>query len=177
MLGSLSVRRQPRLDPRLACLCVSALLLTAVSVSGQIGPPVTPGFPNLPQTPGEVLSGLNAPQQGRTAIIAYHNGVLFTVPEVPASQPGADFIVRTWSLADPQHPVVTATWGTTPMPVNAHGYLHSGDYLVLGSNWPPGGEWSFRATGPLTVQRSAFPNLTCIGVRGCLFQPWFAGQT
>ena len=32
------------------------------------------------------------------------------------------------------------------MPVNAHGYLKSGEYLVLGPNWPPGGEWSFQYT-------------------------------
>ena len=65
-------------------------------------PPVVPGFPNVPQTAGRAaLSGLNAPQQGRTAIIAYHNGVLFTVPEVPASQPGSDFQVRTWNITEP----------------------------------------------------------------------------
>ena len=42
---------------------------------------IAPGFPNEPQTPGAILSGLNAPQQGRTSVLAYHNGVLFTVPE------------------------------------------------------------------------------------------------
>ena len=94
-------------------------------------PPVVPGFPNVPQTAGALLSGLNAPQQGRTAILAYHNGILFTVPEVPASAPNSDFLVRTWSLADPAAPVVLGTHGVTPMPINAHGYLSSGDYLVL----------------------------------------------
>lgn len=38
---------------------------------------------------------LNEPNQGRTAILAYHKGLLFTVPELPASQPGSDFEVRT----------------------------------------------------------------------------------
>jgi YVTN family beta-propeller protein len=155
--------------------------ITVFAIAGaapaQVGPPVTPGFPNVAQIPGEILSGLNAPQQGRTAIIAYHNGVLFTVPEVPASQPGADFRVRSWNISNPSNPVQIADWGVTPMPINAHGYLHSGDYLVLGANWPPGGEWSFRATAPLTVQRAAFPDLDCAGVRGCLFQPWFVGDT
>ena len=123
----------------------------------QLGPPVTPGFPNVAQTAGAVLSGLNAPQQGRTAIIAYHNGVLFTVPEVPSSQPGADFQVRTWDITNPRAPVERQQWGVTPMPINAHGYFHSGEYLILGSNWPPGGEWSFRSSvTPRTVTRGAF---------------------
>ena len=43
-------------------------------------PTVTPGFPNVAQTPGAILSGLNAPEQGRTAVLAYHNGILYTVP-------------------------------------------------------------------------------------------------
>lgn len=142
------------------------------------GPPVTPGFPNVPRTPGEILSGLNAPEQGRTAIIAYHNGVLFTVPEVPSSQPGADFQVRTWSLADPEAPQQLATWGTTPMPINAHGYFHTGEYLVLGANWPPEAPWSFRVgPAPGTVVRTTTPGLNCAGVRGCLFGPWFVGDT
>jgi hypothetical protein len=87
--------------------------LSAISIglgaAGAQGPPVTPGFPNVLRTPGELLSGLNAPQQGRTAVVAYHNGVLFTVPEAPASQPGSDLQVRTWSLADPADPEELAT--------------------------------------------------------------------
>ena len=71
------------------------------------------GFPNVPQTPGAILSGLNAPQQGRTAILAYHNGLLYTVPEEPSSQPGADFQVRTWDLSDPSNPVIMENLGTT----------------------------------------------------------------
>lgn len=162
--------------PKLAGLVLAAVLTAASAVA--LGPPVTPGFPNVPQVPGTVLSGLNAPQQGRTAIIAYHNGVLFTVPEVPASQPGADFIVRTWDISNPAQPVVRNTWGITPMPINAHGYFKSGPYLVLGSNWPPGGEWSFvPGPTPSSVQRTSFPGLTCAGDRGCLFGPWYIAQT
>lgn len=140
-------------------------------------PDVTPGFPNVPQTPGQALSGLIAPGQGRTAILAYHNGILFTVPEQPASQPGADFLVRTWSLADPSAPQLLTIEGITPQPVNAHGYFKSGDYLVLGHNWPPGQEWSFRATTPLAVERGPFPDLICAGVRGCVYSPWVVTDT
>ncbi|MGH7786572.1 MAG: Ig-like domain-containing protein, partial [Candidatus Binatia bacterium] len=156
---------------------VAAALLLAGHATAQVGPPVTPGFPNVAQTPGAVLSGLNAPQQGRTAILAYHNGILFTVPEVPSSQPGADFQVRTWDIRNPRQPIVLAQHGVTPMPISAHGYFHSGDYLILGSNWPPGSEWSFRATGPRTLQRGPFPDLTCAGARGCLFGPWYINDT
>lgn len=151
--------------------------LTLRSATAQPFPDVTPGFPNVPQTAGQPLSGLIAPEQGRTAILAYHNGILFSVPEVPSSQPGADFQVRTWSLSDPTQPQLLTIEGQTPMPINAHGYLKSGDYLVLGSNWPPGSEWSFQATAPLTVERGPYPDLMCAGVRGCLFDPWFVTDT
>ncbi len=150
--------------------------LCAARAAAEI-PPVANGFPNVPQTPGAILSGLNAPQQGRTAIIAYQDGILFTVPEIPSSQPGADFQVRTWDIRNPRQPIELARWGVTPMPVNAHGYFHSGPYLVLGANWPPGGEWSFRVSPQRVVTRTAFPELTCAGVRGCLFGPWYINDT
>ncbi|MEM7355970.1 MAG: hypothetical protein AAF657_34455, partial [Acidobacteriota bacterium] len=128
------------------------LLVTAPSASQ------AQGFPNVPQTPGAILSGLNAPEQGRTAIIAYHNGMLFTVPELPASQPGSDFQVRTWDISDPTDPVVTGIYGVSPMPINAHGYFKSGDYLIIGPNWPPEAPWSFRADGPPgSLERTEFP--------------------
>ncbi|MEM7480965.1 MAG: Ig-like domain-containing protein [Acidobacteriota bacterium] len=179
---------------RWTVLLVLAVLGVAVPTASQLsegpGPRALPeplgpqplgasgGFPNVPQTPGAVLSGLNAPDQGRTAIIAYHNGVLFTVPELPSSQPGSDFQVRTWDLSDPTAPVITSTLGISPMPINAHGYFKSGGYLVIGPNWPPEAPWSFRAeAAPGTVTRTTFAGLEGAGVRGSLFQPWFAGPT
>jgi DNA-binding beta-propeller fold protein YncE len=166
------MRRPLRIALTLSCL------LPWSPAAAQVGPPVTPRFPNVPQVPGAILSGLNAPQQGRLSIIAYHNGVLFTVPEIPSSQPGADFQVRTWDITDPSQPIQLATLGITPQPINAHGYFKSGEYLVLGSNFPPEAPWSFRAlAAPGAVERTTFPNLLCAGVRGCLFQPWFVGNT
>ncbi|MEM9555977.1 MAG: Ig-like domain-containing protein [Acidobacteriota bacterium] len=160
-----------------AALGILTLSLTAWPVGAQLGPPVTPGFPNVQQTAGTILSGLNAPQQGRTAIIAYHNGILYTLPELPSSQPGSDFEVRTWDLSDPTAPVETAQLGQSPMPVNAHGYFKSGDYLVVGSNWPPEAPWSFRVQSPGVNDRVEFPGLMCAGTRGCLYAPWFVGPT
>ncbi len=154
-----------------------AMLAGSGASRAQTDPPVTPGFPNVPQTAGALLSGLNAPQQGRTAIIAYHGGVLFTLPEIPSSAPASDFFARTWDLSDPTNPVETGNLGITPMPIQAHGYFKSGNYLVLGSNWPPEAPWSFEVTAPGTLTRTEFPDLLCVGVRGCLFQPWFVGQS
>jgi DNA-binding beta-propeller fold protein YncE len=176
-----SITMAMQFSPRTVQLCAALFLAFAAAaitspLAAQV-PPVVPGFPNVPQTPGNLLSGLNAPNQGRTAILAYHNGLLFTVPEAPASQPGSDLEVRTWNISDPTNPIILAEWGTTPMPVNAHGYLHNGPWLILGANWPPGGEWSFLAGAPNVVTRGASPNLLCAGVRGCLFQPWFIGDT
>ncbi|MEM9291796.1 MAG: Ig-like domain-containing protein [Acidobacteriota bacterium] len=158
----------------IALLAFGLSLLGAPPLAAQIS---GGAFPNVSQTPGDLLSGLNAPQQGRTAIIAYHNGVLFTVPELPSSAPNSDFLVRTWDLSNLANPVETGQHGVSPMPINAHGYFKSGDYLVLGSNWPPEAPWSFRATSPETVERTTFPDHWGAGVRGQLFQPWFAGQT
>jgi len=171
---------RPRTALHHLTLLVSLTLLAtwaAAPIAAQVTPPVHPGFPNVTQTPGTVLSGLNAPEQGRTAIIAYHNGILFTVPELPSSAPDSDFQVRSWDLSDPANPVELATHGVSPMPINAHGYFKSGDYLVLGPNWPPEAPWTFLADGPGSVQRTTFPDHDGIGVRGNLFQPWFVGQT
>jgi DNA-binding beta-propeller fold protein YncE len=153
------------------------------------------GFANVARSEGELLAGPFATQDGRMAILAWHNGVLFSVPEMPSSQPGSNFQARMWNLSDPTDPrliVQTApadaagSIGITPQPVNAHGYLHLGQnmqtgtpghYLVLGSDFPPQAPWSFRAqSGVPGVLRQASGNLGA-GVRGDLFQPWFAGQT
>ncbi|MEM7353592.1 MAG: Ig-like domain-containing protein, partial [Acidobacteriota bacterium] len=66
----------------------------------------------------------------------------------------------------------------SPMPINAHGYFKSGDYLIIGPNWPPEAPWSFRADGPPgSLERTEFPGLQGSGVRGQLFQPWYVGDT
>lgn len=140
-------------------------------------PTITPGFPNVAQTPGAILSGLNAPQQGRTAIIAYHNGLLYTLPELPSSAAGSDFLVRVWDLDDPTDPMIVQTLEVSPMPINAHGYFKSGDYLVVGSNYPPEAPWSFRYQSPGVNERTMYPDLMCAGTRGCLFAPFFIGDT
>ncbi len=172
----MSHRRIP--TQRLWRLAGACSVLLATVASAQPGPSVTPGFPNVSQAPGAILSGLNAPGQGRTAVLAYHNGVLFTVPEVPSSQPGADFQVRTWDISDPTQPIEVAQWGVTSHPISAHGYFKSGQYLVLGANWPPEAPWSFvPGAQPHTVQRTTNPELTCAFARGCLFGPWYIDQT
>ncbi len=162
---------------------VWATLLLGVMQGAQAQWPPNPGFPNVAQTPGALLSGPIAPTQGRTAILAYHNGVLFSVPEIPASEPGSDFRVRMWNITNPAAPTGVAmlggpTLGITPMPVMAHGYFHvirpSGAYLVIGANCcGPDTPWSFRANAgvPGLVRESG--NATSYGVRGDLFQPWF----
>lgn len=157
---------------RIPCLLLMTFLVSTTAFAGGAG------FPNVPQTPGTLLSGLNAPNQGRTAIIAYHNGLLFTIPEAPGSLDGSDLQVRSWDISEPTDPQVVSLYGVTPQPVNAHGYMKSGDYLIIGSNWPPEAPWSFRATTPGMFERTEFPGLVQgLGVRGMLFFPWFVGDT
>ncbi|HRQ65023.1 MAG TPA: Ig-like domain-containing protein, partial [Xanthomonadaceae bacterium] len=142
-------------------------------------PPVVPGFANVAQTAGDLLAGLVAPNQGRTALFAYHNGLLYSIPESPGSLGGSDLQVRSWTLLDPAAPVEVETLGVTRNPVNAHGYFALGADLVLGD-----GHWTFRASAvPGVNQRINFPGmdanpaLVCAGDRGCLFYPWYVGPT
>lgn len=141
------------------------MLVPTVPLFGQ-------GFPNVPQTAGALLTPLLAPQQGRTAVIAYHNGWLYTVPEMPSSQPGSDFLVRRWNISNLAEVTVAETYGETEHPVMAHGYLSLGDYLCLGDNWPASAPFSFRAIAPGVNQRTTAPGLSGPYDRGDLFQPW-----
>ncbi len=89
------------------------------------------GTSNIARTPGELLSGPNAPEAGRTPVIAYHGGMLFTFPEAPGSPPG-DYQVRAWNIADPVHPVVTQVLGPTRHGFMAHGYIKQATRLNSG---------------------------------------------
>ncbi len=92
---------------------------------------VAQGFPNIPRTSGQLINGPIAPEQGRTAIIAWHGERIVTVPEAPGSQNGADLYVRITDINDPANPVIT-TLPFTASGFNAHGYFHSGSYLYIG---------------------------------------------
>ncbi|HET7844989.1 MAG TPA: PKD domain-containing protein, partial [Xanthomonadales bacterium] len=141
-------------------------------------PPPAAGFPNIARTPGQLLSPLMAPSQGRTAIIAFHNNILVTIPEVPSSEPGSDFQVRTWNITNPAAPIELAQLGVTPMPVMAHGYyfVHraAGSYLAIGADSCGGGcPWSFRANAGVAGLVREASGTNNYGVRGDLTQPWF----
>lgn len=91
------------------------------------------GFPNIARTPGELLAGPIAPEQGRTAIVAWHGERIVSVPEAPGSQPGADLRIRVVDLTDldgagPDVTVVPASASG----FHAHGYFHSGAHLYIG---------------------------------------------
>ncbi len=150
----------------------AAWLVLAGKFLASLAPLLGQGFPNVPQTAGALLTPLLAPQQGRTAVIAYHNGWLYTVPEMPSSQPGSDFLVRRWNLSNLSNVTVAETYGETEHPVMAHGYLSMGDYLCLGDNWPSNSPFSFRAVSPGVNQRTTAPGLSGPYDRGDLFQPW-----
>lgn len=157
------------------------------------------GFQNVARTPGQLVAGPFAQTDGRAAIIAWHNGVLLTVPEVPSSAPNSNFQARMWHLGDTANPRIIARapasdrggalgWslGDTPMPINAHGYFHvgqnfqtgaSGHWIVLGADWPPEAPWSFRAqAGVPGITRQASGHLGA-GTRGSVYAPWHVDET
>ncbi|GDY14754.1 hypothetical protein LBMAG53_36320 [Planctomycetota bacterium] len=107
--------------------------------------------PNVTQVPGTLLNGPIAPQQGRTAIIAWHGGRIITVPEAPGSQSGADLRVRVTNISDPAHPVIEVK-PYSAGGLNAHGYFHYGPFLWFGGHEtvPGNGQWrdGLRTTAP-----------------------------
>jgi DNA-binding beta-propeller fold protein YncE len=133
---------------------------------------ITLGFPNIPRTAGELIAGLIAPTQGRTAVLAYHNSVLYSIPEAPSSVGPSDMQVRTWDISNPAVPVETAQLGPTSHPINAHGYFKRDNFLSIGPNWPPEAPWSFRADGPGVTTRTTVPGSEIPGQRGQLYAPW-----
>lgn len=89
------------------------------------------GFPNVARTPGELLSGPIAPEQGRAAIIAWHGERIISVPEPPGSQPGADLNIRIVNINDPENPQVSVLPARAGG-FNSHGYFKYGPYLFVG---------------------------------------------
>lgn len=162
---------------RFSTTCVLLVAALGGEAAAQALPVGSGSFPNQPQTAGALLSGLIAPQQGRSAIFAWHGGVLFSIPELPSSEPNSDFQVRTWDIADPRNPQLLSVLGTSPMPVNAHGYFQNGEYLVLGSNFPAATPWSFRAQAGGSLQRTSYPNFLGVSQRGHVYGPWYVGPT
>jgi DNA-binding beta-propeller fold protein YncE len=154
-------------------------LVNLILAGALAGTAAAQGFPNVahPQA-GALLSGLLAPTQGRTAIIAFHNGVLYSVPEVPSSFGLSDYQVRSWDISDPANPQVLETLGVTRQPINAHGYLNEGPLLVLGD-----GDWNFAATATYGVNtRTTWPDMPGgvdggPGDRGRLYHPFHIGPT
>ncbi len=110
-----------------------ALALAGALTAALAGRAAAQDFPNVPRTPGQLLAGPIAPEQGRTAIVAWHGGRIVSVPEGPGSQPGADLQMRVVNLAalDTTGPAVTVVPAHTSG-FHAHGYYHTGDYLFVG---------------------------------------------
>ena len=110
------------------------------------------GVANVPQVPGTLLSGPNAPEAGRTAVIAYHGGMLITFPEAPGSPPG-DYQVRAWDIADPTNPAVTQVLGHTQHGFLAHGFIKHDQVVSSGYTF------DVDAAGIVTEDSLDFPQL------------------
>jgi len=111
-------------------LCLALLAASALTVATSV---LAQDLPNVARTPGDLLAGPIAPQQGRTAIVAWHGGRVVSVPEAPGSQPGADLRMRVVSLEalDSTGPTVTVI-PARASGFHAHGYYHTGSYLLVG---------------------------------------------
>lgn len=117
-----SLRRQHAYQFAFALTCLAVALPQFASAQG---------FPNVARTEGELLAGPIAPEQGRTAIIAWHGDRIVSVPEAPGSQFGADVNMRVVDINDPTNPQVTIL-PAHASGFHAHGYFHSGNHLYVG---------------------------------------------
>ena len=107
-----------------------ALVVGATLLPFSLAVSQSPGFPNTNQIAGELLAGPLAANQGRTAVIAYHQGILITCPESPGSAPGSDLLSRSWNITDPRNPIGTVIPNMGPNTgIAAHGYWQEGIYL------------------------------------------------
>lgn len=109
---------------------LGVLLFMALAMAGAVH---AQGFPNVPRTPGAFIAGPIAPEQGRTAIVAWHGERIVSVPEIPGSQNGADYQTR---IVDIQNLDTTGP-EVTVVPVHSggflsHGYYQTGPYLHVG---------------------------------------------
>lgn len=127
------------------------------------------GVANEQQVPGTLLAGPLEGNMGRMGVIAFHDGVLFTVPEIPASESGSDHLVRTWDVSNPRSPRVLKTWGVTAHPFSAHGYYKRPNYLTLGSDTN-----SYRSLGGGNFEKFNPSDIGPAGGRLMLHEPfWF----
>ncbi|MFZ4763736.1 MAG: Ig-like domain-containing protein [Roseimicrobium sp.] len=139
------------------------------------------GFPNINRpTAGALLTPSRvASTDGRTAVIAWHNGLVYTAPESPGSAPGSDVQARVWDFANPAAPQVIEVLGTSHQPVNAHGYFYRNNQLIIGNNFPV--PMAFEATATYGVNtRGAFAEMhpvRGVGTRGTMFHPFIVGPT
>jgi YVTN family beta-propeller protein len=138
--------------PRVSCLAflfVGALMVAQTAAAQDL--------PNVARVPGELLAGPVAPEQGRTAIVAWHGGRVVSVPEAPGSQPGADLQMRVVSLEalDTTGPSVTVVPAHTSG-FHAHGYYHTGSYLFVGPHCLGGALDPCNGTYPHDVWGNAF---------------------
>lgn len=108
----------------LSLLIVSATNLFLTSANAQT-------LPNQVQTTkGELLSH-NAPEMGRLAIIETLGDYVITIPEMPSSPAGSDYLVRAWDMSDPSSPVEVGNFGVTHHPFLAHGTIKRANELLV----------------------------------------------
>ncbi len=160
-----------------AAIALASLWLAAATAHAQ-----GPGFANVPRQKGELLAGPIAPSIGRTAVLAYHQGLLLANPESPGSAPGSDLQSRAFDISDPANPVATVVPLLGPnSSIAAHGYWQEGPYL-RGLN---GGDVTVEMVSGVArfVRRDApgrfhFPQVPGTSIpwvgRGLLFQPFQA---
>ena len=171
-------------------LAMSILFSTVALAQTEYGP----GFPNVSQTPGQLLAGPLAPTQGRTAVIAYHQGFVVTNPESPGSAPGSDLLSRVWDISDPSNPIATVLPNQGPNAIiAAHGYWQEGNRLrgLPGFDYTavdPENDGTYVLQGSVAWGNSFYyPQSNTVNIpwtsRGLLFQPfqtqmwWSYGST
>ena len=121
---------------------LNTLLAVAVSFLVAEGIRAQSQIPNVEQVPGRLLAGPFATGDGRTAVLAIHEGYLWQSPESPGSLAESNLLVRAWDISSvvggtPEtrqlNVVQKQVFGVSAMPIDAHGSVKSNEHLHLGS--------------------------------------------
>ncbi|MFW5829078.1 MAG: hypothetical protein ACOCXA_02350, partial [Planctomycetota bacterium] len=136
-----------------------------------------PGYPVQTRTPGDLLSdGHIQGSMGRLSSIAFHRGVLVTLPEGPGSSPGSDLKVRSWDISSNDklfRPELLKDWG---VPSDPYGVIHASHHHVVSGNQLHVGWWietdTYGTVGSLVADEGDLNWPNTFNNRSSLTIPW-----
>lgn len=154
----------------------SLLVASAINLSTAI-PAQAQEMPNTNQpAPGTLLAHAGA-VMGRLAVIDIIGNYVITVPEMPSSPAGSDYIVRAWDISDPSNPREAYQFDVTRHPFHAHGLIKRNNELFIGPNSGSSSiKNAIRANPDGTLEHVKWSGPLTHWGKGALMHPWAAND-